>query len=200
MGAYKYCGHAFILGNRDNDWQDANYVLGYFNKKKKIARSQYREYVFAGIEMGRHPDLVGGGLIRSLGGWSEDLELGKDDKRLKGDERILGDSQFVLDTLQEAEESIERRYELKAFGYDLKALGQGVESIFELKPGDGYSSGKYPRLIKPRSVFCYWAVRELGENATSIAKILGLPQWGVSKLVLRGETIVKYMHLKLIEK
>ena len=200
LGGYKYCGHAFILGNRDSDWQDTNYVLGYFNKKKKIARRQYREYVFAGIEMGRHPDLVGGGLIRSLGGWAEALKLGKGDKRLKGDERILGDSQFVLDTLQEAEESIERRYELKALGYDLKALGQGVESIFELKPGDVYSPGKYPRLIKPRSVFCYWAVRELGENATSIAKILGLPQWGVSKLVLRGETIVKYMHLKLIEK
>ena len=86
MGAYKYCGHAFILGNRDNDWQDANYVLGYFNKKKKIARSQYREYVFAGIEMGRHPDLVGGGLIRSLGGWDKVKVM-----RLKGKNRIKND-------------------------------------------------------------------------------------------------------------
>jgi len=42
------------------------------------------------------PELTGGGLIRSLGGWaaSEKLRL-KGQDRLKGDERIPGDSDFV---------------------------------------------------------------------------------------------------------
>ncbi len=53
------------------------------------------------------------------------------------------------------------------------------------------------RLIKPKSVFCHWAVRELGETATSLAIKLGLTQGGVSKSVLRGEKIVKEMDLKL---
>ncbi len=66
-----------------------------------------------------------------------------------------------------------------------------------MDPGDIYSPGKYKRLIKPRSVFCYWAVRELGETATSLAIKLGLTQAGVSKSVLRGEKIVKEMDLKL---
>ena len=66
-----------------------------------------------------------------------------------------------------------------------------------METGDIYSPGKYKRLIKPRSVFCYWAVRELGETATSLAKRLGLTQSGVSKSVLRGEKIVKDMNLKL---
>ena len=173
-------------------------MLEFFDKKRKIAQKRYKEYVFEGFENGRRPDLVGGGLIRSLGGWSEARKLGKDERRVKGDERILGDSQFVLDTLQEAEERFERKYELKSRGYDLVAVERLVEEIFGMSPGEIYSPGKYKRLIKPRSVFCYWAVRELGETATSLARRLGLTQPSISKSVLRGEKIVKDMNLKLI--
>ena len=168
------------------------------NRKRKIAQRRYKEYVSEGIEKGRRPELVGGGLIRSLGGWSEARRLGKREKRLKGDERILGDSQFVLDVLKESEERFERKYELKARGYDLDALAERVEEIFGMEGGDIYSPGKYKRLIKPRSVFCYWAVRELCETATSLAKGLSLTQAGVSKSVLRGEKIVKDMDLELL--
>jgi putative transposase len=197
LSRYKYCGHGVILGNRRNDWQDVDYVLEFYSKKRKIAQKQYNEYVFEGIEKGRRSDLVGGGLIRSLGGWSEARKLGKDERRVKGDERILGDSQFVLDTLQVAAERFDRKYELKARGYDLDALAESVGEIFGMEPGEIYSRGKYKRLIKPRSVFCYWAVRELGETASSLAKRLGLTQSGVSKSVLRGEKIVNGMNLKL---
>ena len=198
LGKYEYCGHGVILGKKRNDWQDVDYVLGFFNGKEKMARRQYEEYVSDGIEEGRRPELVGGGLIRSLGGWAEARKLGKGERRLKGDERILGDTQFVLDVLKESEERFERKYELKARGYNLDVLAERVEEIFGLEPGQVYSPGKYRRLIKPRSVFCYWAVRELGETATSLAKGLSLTQGGVSKSVLRGEKIVKEMKLKLL--
>lgn len=198
LGRYDYCGHGFILGNKSNDWQKVDYVLGFFNNKRKIAQAQYKEYVSEGIEKGRRPDLIGGGLIRSLGGWSEAPKLEKGEKRLKGDERILGDSQFILDTLKESAERFERKYELKARGYDLAVLAERVGEIFGMEAGDIYSPGKYKRLIKPRSVFCYWAVRELGRTATSLAKELKLTQNGVSKSVLRGEKIVKEMNLKLL--
>jgi REP element-mobilizing transposase RayT len=197
LGRHKYCGHGVILGNKKNDWQDVGYVLGFFGKKKKNAQKQYKEYVSEGIEKGRRPDLVGGGLIRSLGGWAEAIKLKKSERRVKGDERILGDSQFVLDALKEAGERFDRKYELKAKGYDLDALAKRVEEIFEMESGEIYSPGKYKRLIKPRSVFCYWAVRELDETATSLAKGLGLTQSGVSKSVLRGEKIVQDMNLKM---
>ncbi len=128
-------------------------MLGYFSKRRKVAQRQYKEYVSEGIEKGRRPELVGGGLIRSLGGWSEARKLGKDE-RIKGDERILGDSQFVLDTLQVAEERFERRYELKAQGYDLDVLGKRDGEIFNIDSSEIYSPGKYKRIIKPRSVFC----------------------------------------------
>ena len=196
LGKYEYCGHGFILGKQRNDWQDVDYVLAFFNGKK-MAQGQYELYVSEGIEKGSRPELVGGGLIRSLGGWTEARKVGKRERRLKGDERILGDTQFVLDVLKESEERFERKYELKARGYDLDALAERVEEIFTMEPGEVYSPGKYRRLIKPRSVFCYWAVRELGETATSLANKLGLTQTGISKSVFRGEKIVKEMNLKL---
>jgi REP element-mobilizing transposase RayT len=198
LGRYKYCGHGFILGSLKNDWQDVDYVLGLFSRKRGTAQGLYKEYVLEGIERGRRPELVGGGLIRSLGGWSEARKPGKSEKRVKGDERILGDSEFVLDTLKESSERFERRYELKARGYDLGALAERVGEIFGMEAEDLYSPGKYRRLIKPRSVFCYWAVRELGETATSLAQRLGLTQAGVSKAVLRGERAVKEMNLTLL--
>jgi putative transposase len=66
---------------------------------------------------------VGGGLIRSLGGWAEARKLRlKGQDRMKGDERILGDGDFVLSVLTEADERLDRGYELKMLGIDLDKL------------------------------------------------------------------------------
>ena len=46
-------------------------------------------YVKAGIDQGRRPELVSGGLIRSLVGWSEVLSLRRDKERVLTDERIF---------------------------------------------------------------------------------------------------------------
>ena len=40
LGKYEYCGHGFILGKKRNDWQDVDYVLGFFNGKKKMEKSK----------------------------------------------------------------------------------------------------------------------------------------------------------------
>jgi len=45
--------------------------------------------------LGRQPDLVGGGLIRSAGGWAAVQCLRKAGLSQKSDERILGDGDFV---------------------------------------------------------------------------------------------------------
>jgi hypothetical protein len=67
------------------------------------------------------PELTGGGLIRSSGGWSViNTQAGK--IHFKSDERILGDSNFVDKVLKTADEALERKYQLKTQGYDLNAL------------------------------------------------------------------------------
>ena len=51
-------------------------MLGYFGKNVSRAKKAYFYFVKAGIEQGRRPELVGGGLIRSLGGWDEVKKVG----------------------------------------------------------------------------------------------------------------------------
>lgn len=80
------------------------YVLGYFGKRRSQAIRQYLAYIEKGTEQGRMPELLGGGLIRSLGGW-EEVKKKRRQQWVKGDQRILGDSGFVLEVLREAEES-----------------------------------------------------------------------------------------------
>ena len=71
-----------------------------FGEKVPAARKAYRVYVEKGIAQGRRPELVGGGLIRSAGGWSAVQAMRHAQDHMKSDERILGDgefTQFVLD-------------------------------------------------------------------------------------------------------
>jgi hypothetical protein len=48
-----------------------------------------------GVANGKRPELTGGGLIRSVGGWAAAKELRRANALQKGDEQILGDGEFV---------------------------------------------------------------------------------------------------------
>ena len=168
------------------------YVLSYFGKKVTDARKRYLAYVKEGIAQGRRPDLVGGGLVRSLGGWSAVKKLRlKGQDRVKGDERILGDGEFVTALLSEANERLDRRYELKGMGYDLEKIGRRVSKIYGIEKNEIYSKGRRKVQVNARDLLCYWAVREIGMTCTEIAKRLGMSQPGVGYAVSRGEKIVK---------
>ena len=129
LNKYPYSGHTALagMGRKKHEWQDTEYVLSYFGKKVSASRKAYLSYVKKGIDQERRPELTGGGLVRSLGGWSmvKKLRL-KGQDRIKGDERILGDSEFVTALLSEAKEKLERSYKLNALGYDLKKISQMV--------------------------------------------------------------------------
>jgi chromosomal replication initiation ATPase DnaA len=134
--------------------------------------------------------LVGGGLIRSLGGWSEVRKMGrKEDLRLKGDERILGDSDFVNTILSEAGERYTCQYELKTLGYDLPRIASKVGKLYQLDPSYIVSKGRQASRVEARSLLCYWAVRELGMSVTELARRFGMTPSAVTYAVERGERI-----------
>ena len=196
---YRYSGHSALMGKKKNDWQDVDYVLRYFGSNVRVSRRRYREYVEKGIEIGRRPDLIGGGLIRSVGGWKKAKALAEEGVRLKGDERILGDTDFVLEVLKSSEEQFERKHRLESQGFDLSKLSKRVAELLEVDPESIYSPGKYRQNVKARSLFCYWAVRELGMTATSLARALGLTQPAVSISVKRGQGIVSENDFQLLD-
>ena len=168
------------IGNKKCEWQDTEYVLSYFGKRVGASRKRYIAYVEEGIKQGRRPELVGGGLIRSLGGWAEVKKMrlrGQD--RLKGDERILGDSDFVMEVLSQADEKYSRQYELKSRGYDLERLEWRVTEIYGIDKEELHLSGRQKIRSEARSLLFYWAVRELGISGTSLAKRFKMSQPGV---------------------
>jgi len=188
------------MGKRQCPWQDKGYVLSCFGKSLPSGRDNYYAYVKDGLEQGRRPELVGGGLIRSLGGWAKVRKVRlKGQDRMKGDERILGDGDFVMNILSEADERLDRRYELKSLGYDLDKVEQRVLEIYQIEREDLYSKGRERIRAEARGLFCYWAVRELGYGQAELGRRLGMTQPGVGYAVQRGERIVKENNF-LIEK
>lgn len=103
--------------------------------------------------MGRRPELVGCGLIRSLGGWSEVKKLRlKGMDRIKGDERILGDSDFVMSVLSKADEQFERRYELKRLGYDMSRVADTVVRIYSIEKDVLFQKGRQSCVQMPGAI------------------------------------------------
>jgi len=145
-------------------------VLSHFGKNLTYSKKKYLTFVKKAADQGRRPELVGGGLVRSLGGWAAVKKLrsrGKD--RLKGDERIPGDSDFVITILAEANEQLDRRYALKRQGYNLNALAKRVSTLFGIDETLIYEKGRRKEQVRARDLFCYWAVEELGMHHTELA-------------------------------
>ncbi|MDZ7580619.1 MAG: transposase [Deltaproteobacteria bacterium] len=199
LDAYAYCGHSVLMGKRKAEWQDANKVLGLFNRKAHVARNRYRDFVIKGVELGRRPDLIGGGLIRSAGGWQAVKALGKNKIHLKGDERILGDSDFVLKVLDEQNECMVQRYHVREQGYDLEKIIERVSDLFSLSKRDILDPSRQRQRVMARSVLCYWAIRELGMSGRELAHILEAIVPSVSRAVSRGREQAQKGRIKMID-
>ena len=186
---YAFCGHGVLLGRRKNDWQDCQYVLRLFGESVSAARRSYGAYVAKGVSQGHRWDLVGGGLIRSVGGWSILKGLRGSELRIKGDERILGSSDFMERVLKEANEQFEHKPQLDAAGFNLDELIGKVAVFFDMSVDELKTSSKNRNIVKARAVLCYLAVRELRFSCTDVARRLNISPNTVSMAVSRGQKI-----------
>lgn len=72
---YPWSGHGVLVGRDRNEWQERGYVLGRFVGREEDEIGGYRRYIEEGKGQGRRLKLMGGGLVRSRGGWSKVLSL-----------------------------------------------------------------------------------------------------------------------------
>ncbi|OEU65234.1 MAG: transposase [Desulfobacterales bacterium PC51MH44] len=199
LDRYRYCGHSTILGKYKAEWQSSDFILLLFDTRISKARRLYRKFVEQGIKLGKQPDLIGGGLVRSAGGWTAVRSLAKAGIYFKSDERILGDSDFVENVLAEAQEALEHKYALAAQGVDLEHLIQITADLLSIDPKIIFGSWKTRNAVKARSLICFWGVSELGLTLTYIAKILGISLPTASVAKRRGERIVFENQYSLLE-
>jgi REP-associated tyrosine transposase len=188
---YPYGGHPVILGRTKKEWQDADYVLGLFGENRTRGRRRYRQFVKEGIQQGKRPDLIGGGLLRSQGGWTGVRALREAGTYQKGDERILGQGDFVAQVLADAHEKLERKYRLAAGGYTLDRLIERVAELLGMASEEVIAPGKDRRKVEARSLLCYWATTELGISQTHLSRRVPLNQPAVSNAVKRGAHLIR---------
>lgn len=191
LAKHRHCGHGVILGQIKNDWQDRQYVLRLFGAKEADAKRKYRDFVRKGIELGQRPELTGGGLLRSQGGWGALKANRRAGDYQKGDERILGDGDFVKKVLAQAEERMQNKYRISAEGYDFEKLLVRVSEISRVSPQQILGAYKDRRSSQARSIVCYWATGQLGLSQSRLAKIFNQTQSAISQAVRRGREIVE---------
>ena len=189
LARFSFCGHSQILGHNQPSWMAADEILRRFGKRLSAARKAYIAFVAEGIEQGKRPDLTGGGLVRSSGGWQRIKSAKQEGVLLKSDERILGDSNFVDAVLSAAGEELENRDLYRRQGIGLDTLVRIVADLLTMDAGEVLLAGKQPRRAKARSLLCFWAVRELGLTASALASVLNLTQPAISMAAQRGEKL-----------
>jgi len=183
---YPWCGHGVLTGGQENNWQERDFVLSFWGSQRKRAVRAYREYMEAGKGFGQRPELVGGGLIRSAGGWSQVLSLRRKGESEAYDERILGDGDFVQAILEEADQKLARQVRArKKAGLLSKVIKEkcweaGINEV-ELK------SGSQRRVVSAlRKELCFYLNRELGVPMAEIARQVGIGTTGVAMAIRSG--------------
>jgi putative transposase len=194
---YAFCGHGVVLGKNERPWQNTRYVLKRFADQAVSARRQYRTFVEKGVSQGKRPDLTGGGLVRSAGGWVAVKALRKSGDYQKGDERILGDGDFVTKVLAQANERMERKYRIQNQGVTFNTVVERVADLLDMETSEVLSPGKQKRLVEARSLICFFAVTETTIRRADLARRLSLTQAAISLSVDRGRRLAAEMKIDL---
>lgn len=185
---YKYCGHSRVLGAGTPTWQRPEEVLLRFDQERPVAYRKYETFVAEGIAAGKRPDLVGGGLLRSAGGWEKIVQARKYGLHLKSDERILGDSDFVEQVLRQADEEFETRSLCRERGLDAEKLAEIVADLLAIDLAQVWEEGQKSASVRARDLMCYWA-KEIGSTPTAVGKRLKLSQPAASRAAQRGKEL-----------
>jgi putative transposase len=180
LDVYPWCGHASILGKKAGKWQDTAYVVKWFGSK-----GDYGKFIKRGVTQGQRPELVGGGLIRSQGGWSAVKAMRQSGEEEKGDERILGSGEFVDRLLAEAEEKIKRQLPPR----DLERRARKVvdeicakEKVTREALASGSRRGQLPRI---RAKLAEILTEEVGLSLAECARKLGVTTSAISQMLKR---------------
>lgn len=163
-------------------------VLGMFAPKVYSARKSYVAFVAKGVELGRRPELTGGGVVCSVGGWTAFKSLGSKAQRLMGDERILGSSDFVETVLTLADENYAYQTLAKAKGLTLDLVISEVSQYFDIPMEVIKGNGKQRKVSRARSIICWLAVDKLGKSGRQVAQRIGISPSAVSKALIRGHS------------
>jgi len=176
------------MGKRKNGWQETEYVLTQFSRKRARAIQAYRKFMVEGKDQGRREDLVGGGLIRSLGGWSQVFSLRGNKEGVEHDARILGGGDFVAHILGEADKNLRRQLRLGERDVLVTRVIKKVCDEVGIKEEELRNGGRRREVSHARARISYELSHELGIPAAEIARHLGVCTSAIIKAIQKLES------------
>lgn len=197
LGTYPWTGHAVVLGRKTAPWQETAEVLNRFSTQRDRAINAYKKFMGDPDALEEQPDLLGGGLKRSAGGWSGVLALRGEGNRWAYDARILGDGDFVSTALNESEQERVEKIRFQKEGWGIQKLVNHVCETLGLDPTKIKKRGRGNLVSRCRSLVAYIGRKKMGLSAGEIQKVLCLSQPALSKAVERGEKEFKNAPIKL---
>lgn len=185
LDRYPWSGHSAIMEKRECPWMDGDYVLHQFNDTKRKARNAYRRFVGDGFDMGRRPELTGGGLIRSKGGWSQVVSARRSGRKEEYDERILGSGDFVNEVLKEAEGKTLLQLKLRRTGKTLTKIIDQECARADIRPQE-LRGGSRRRIVSAlRIKIAKRGLDDLGLSLAEIARHVGVSTSGIARAIKR---------------
>ena len=188
LDGYPWAGHAGILGRGDQPFLDRRGVLAWFGTSERSACRSYCRYMAEGIPLGRRPNLVGGGLVRSLGGWSEVRAVRRRGEPQMADPRVLGSGDFVGRMLRAPELRHGTAPSLadRLAAATARICARCAEA--DISPEELIGGGRRRPLSVLRSELAIDLVRSCGLPLADAARLLGISTSGIAKVLQRSST------------
>lgn len=183
LDQYLWSGHSTLIGKKKNNWQDRNYVLKWFGKGKREAIKAYRDYVQKGVDKGRRPELVGGGLVRSKGGWSQVKSMRRRDEREMSDARILGSGEFVEQIVKEASIHVKYQFTERERKRNVEEYIAAVRRQDNLNIKELGSGSRRQHISRARALIANHIVKNCEVTLAEAARLLGVSTSAISKMV-----------------
>src|SRR5574341_1576364 len=182
LDRYPWTGHSALLGRVPRAWQETRTVLAQFGPTPARARQAYRAFVAAGLPQGRRPELQGGGLVRSLGGWQAVAALRRGREAFLGDERVLGSSEFV----EQMRRTLADRAALPPARLPLETLLARVCRHVGLPPAHLTAGTRRQAASRAREGIAYLWTEVLGHAGRPLAPVLGIRPQNVYRAAAQG--------------
>ena len=190
LNRHRWSGHSFLVGEYKNDWQETEYVLRQFHGRKEKAIRAYLNFIEQGKSQGRRPELVGGGLVRSLGGWSRVMTFRGSQEKVEHDARILGGGEFVADILREADEKLKRQVGFKERKNIVNRVIREECSKERVNEQELRGGGQRKKVSQVRARISYILSREWGISMAEIARNLGVTTSAIAQAIASFESKV----------
>jgi hypothetical protein len=182
LARYPWTGHSPLLGTVPRPWQDTRTILEQFGPALRRARQAYQAFVAAGSTQGWRPELQGGGLVRSLGGWAAVARLRRGREEYAGDERILGSAVFVQALQRDLSPPPGGRWA----GVSIEGIVQRVCASVGIEPARLQGGGRKPLVSRAREGIAYLCLEVVGHSGRALAPLLGLRPVSVYAAARRG--------------